>query len=196
MREHQSGYSLPELLTAIAVLIAISLVALPAFGSMRRRAAVRAAAGELRAIVHEARSRAITRGVNAGLRFTEDAGVWQFAVYDDGDDDGIRTEDIARRIDTLVAPPRPVLRETSLATIGLLPITINDPDGERLAPNRPAVQFGRSQICSFSPLGESSSGTVYLTDKAGELYAVRVYGATAKIRTLRYDPRRRRWEAR
>jgi prepilin-type N-terminal cleavage/methylation domain-containing protein len=190
-----AGYSLIELLTAIAILAVITLISLPAFGSIRRKAAVRAAAGELRGIVHLARSRAITRGLNAGLRFSQDAGVWQFAVYDDGDGDGIRSEDIARNIDTLLAPPRPVLRETSLATIGVLSRTIIDPDGDRLTPTSSPVQFGRSQICSFSPLGESTPGTVYVTDRSGDIYAVRVFGASAKIRVLRYDPTRRRWVA-
>lgn len=189
------GYSLIELLTALALLGIITLITVPAFGSIRRKAAVRAAAGELRGIVHLARSRAITRGLNAGLRFSQDAGVWRFAVYDDGDGDGIRSEDIARRVDTLVTPSRPVLRETSLATIGVLSRTIIDPDGDPLTPASSPVQFGRSQICSFSPLGESTPGTVYVTDRTGDIYAVRVFGASAKIRVLRYDPTRRRWVA-
>jgi hypothetical protein len=57
------------------------------------------------------------------------------------------------------------------------------------------VQFGRSTICSFSPLGESSSGTIYLTARGRDLWAVRVYGATAKIRILRYVRSTGKWVA-
>jgi hypothetical protein len=92
-------------------------------------------------------------------------------------------------------PARRVLRESTLATIGLLPQAVTDPDGDRLLPTASPVQFNTSQLCSFSPLGESTPGTIYITDRADQLYAVRVYGATAKMRVLRYDGGRRRWEA-
>ncbi|MGZ8867811.1 MAG: hypothetical protein ACXW2P_05670, partial [Thermoanaerobaculia bacterium] len=81
-------------------------------------------------------------------------------------------------------------------SIGLLQQVIRDPDGDLLRPNDSPIQFGRSSICSFSPKGSATPGTIYLTDDAGSLYAVRVYGATAKIRLLRYSGERRRWESR
>jgi prepilin-type N-terminal cleavage/methylation domain-containing protein len=179
------GYSLVELLAALAVVAIICLVTVPAFGSMRRRSAVRLASYDLRTIFHQTRSRAIARNRNAGVRFTKIASGWVFAVYDDGDGDGVRNDDITRGTDRLAVP-----------AIGLLPQTVTDPDGDRLLPTASPVQFNASQLCSFSPLGESTPGTIYITDRAGELYAVRVYGATAKMRVLRYDGGRRRWEAR
>lgn len=195
MRPAQRGYSLVELLTAVAILAVLVLVSVPAFASMRRRSAVRLASYELRTIFHLTRSRAIARNAHAGLRFTKLGSTWHFAVYDDGDRDGVRSDDIARGTDRIVAPPRVVLRESTLATIGLLPQTVTDPDGDRLLPTASPVVFNRSQLCSFSPLGEATPGTIYITDRFGELYAVRVYGATAKMRVLRYDVLRRRWGA-
>jgi hypothetical protein len=44
-------------------------------------------------------------------------------------------------------------------------------------------------------LGESTPGTIYITDRGLDLYAVRVYGATAKIRVLRYVPATKKWVA-
>jgi hypothetical protein len=160
---------------------------------MRRRMALRIAAGELRAVFHLARMRVISRGQNCGLKFLMMGGEWRFAVYDDGDGDGIRNDDIVKGVDRLVHPPRVVLRESGIVTIGLLAEKIKDPDGDPLPPTKTPIHFNRSTICSFSPLGESTPGSIYITDRCDGLWCVRVYGASAKIRTLRYDREVKRW---
>lgn len=188
----RNGYTFAELLTVLALIALIALATLPAFGTIRRNSAVRSAAVAMRSIFHLARSRAIARGRNCGVKFLQSGPEWQFALYDDGDGDGVRNDDITRGTDRRVAPPRPVFPETKSVSIGLLSRSILDPDGDRLPPGRSPVQFGRSTICSFSPLGEATPGTVYV--RAGDgLWAIRVYGASAKMRLLRYDARSRRW---
>jgi prepilin-type N-terminal cleavage/methylation domain-containing protein len=190
----RNGYSLAELLIALAIIGLFVSIGLPSLARLNRRTALRAAAGELRSIFHMTRMRAITRGTNCGIKFIDTGDEWQFAIYDDGDRDGVRNDDIYRGIDRRVTAPRPVLRESRAVTIGLIEGSIDDPDGEPL--DESPVRFGRSAICSFSPYGEATSGTIYLTDRELELYAVRVYGATAKIRTLRYDIDSERWSGR
>ena len=188
-----SGYTLIEILTVIVIMGTIFVIVVPAFAEMRRRMALRAASSELRAIFHLARMRAITRGRNCGLKFATTSGQWRFAIYDDGDGDGVRNDDIAKGIDKLVHPPRVILRESRIVTIGLLSEKIKDPDGDPLPPTKSPVHFNSSAICSFSPLGESTPGTIYITDRNRGLWCVRVYGASAKVRTLRWDPDAKRW---
>lgn len=194
MTRRQTGFSLIELLTAISIVAIVLLVAIPAFGSMRRQMAVRAASAELRSIFHLARSRAIARGRNCGLKFLELDGEWKFALYDDGDRDGVRNDDINRGVDRIVRAPRSVFPQSRIVTIGLLGIPMRDPDGDRLRIDASPVAFNRSAICSFSPVGEATPGTIYLTDQGRNLWAVRVLGATARVRMLRYDRGAERWE--
>jgi prepilin-type N-terminal cleavage/methylation domain-containing protein len=189
----RNGYTLTELLTVAAILGLIVLVAIPGFVELRRRSAVRAAAITMRSIFHLARSRAIARNATCGLRFQQSGKQWRFALYDDGDRDGVRNEDIKSGIDRPVGPAREVFPESSLVSIGLSGSKIKDPDGDALQPTASAVQFGRSSICSFSPMGEATPGTIYLTAQGRDLWAVRVYGATAKMRVLRYDAEKKRW---
>lgn len=190
------GFSLTELLTALAIIGLFASMAMPAFLNYQRQTAVRTATAEIRAIFHLARSRAIARRRNSGLQFTTNGTHWQYAICDDGNGNGIRNEDLAKGIDRCIDVPRPVVRESNFATIGVPGDRIKDPDGDPLLPTSAPVQFGTSRICSFSPLGQSTAGTIYLTNRNRDLYAVRVYGTTAKIRVLRYDRGRAKWESR
>lgn len=192
----QRGYTLLELLAVIAIIGLLAAVAMPSFMSLRRRAAVRSAAAEIRAVFHQVRSRAIARHGHAGVKFTRVGPEWEFAIYDDGDGDGVRSDDIRRRVDREVTKPRFLWQQPQLVSVSLPAFAIVDPDGDVVPPGSSAVQFNRSTICSFSPLGQATPGTIYLTDSAGEVYAVRVYGATAKLRVLRYRPQSETWEAR
>lgn len=192
----QRGFTLIELLTTVAIIGVLVACAMPSWLSIRRRAAIRSAAAEIRSVFHQVRSRAIARARHSGVRFTRAGDQWQYAVYDDGDDDGIRNDDIDRGVDRRVSPPRFLLQQPHLVTIGLLPYTVRDPDGDPLKPGDSPVHFNRSSICSFSRLGTATPGTIYLTDSNGSLYAARIFGASAKIRVLRYEPASRKWEAR
>jgi prepilin-type N-terminal cleavage/methylation domain-containing protein len=193
---HQEGFSALEIIVAVAIAGLIALCAIPAFANYRRTASMTSQAAELRSIFRAVRSRAVASGHHAGVKFTRTADRWTYSLYEDGDGDGIRNDDIASGVDRRYAGPSPFVPQFDIARIALLPTTIRDPDGDRLVPTAPAVQFNRSTICSFAPTGGGTPGTVYITDGAGRLCALRVYGASGRVRMLRYDGTRRRWEQR
>ena len=193
MSRRSHGYTLIELLTTMAILGMFVSIAYPAFGNFGRRRALRAATAQLRGAFMLTRYRAISTSTNCAMKFVQLGGVWHFAVYADGDGDGVRNDDITRGVDRMLERPRVVLPESRIVTIGLLREAIKDPDGDPLPPTKSPVTFNRTTLCSFSPLGEATPGTIYLTDRGRELWCVRVFGATAKLRVLRYDLRRKRW---
>jgi hypothetical protein len=55
------------------------------------------------------------------------------------------------------------------------------------------VQFGRSNIVSFSPIGASSSGTLYVTDGRDALYGVLLFGPSSRIRVWRFERSSGEW---
>lgn len=186
MRRHASrGVTLVEMLIVVAIIGLMVAVALPAFSSIQRRSAVRAACKELQTIFHLARSRAIARGTNTGVKFLRLGGEWCYAIYDDADGDGVRNDDIDDGTDTCFRRPRLLLPQAGLPTIGLPDRDLIAPDGEKLEAGSSPVRFNRSAICSFSPIGGSTPGTVYLTDGTGMIYALRIFGGSARIRLLR-----------
>jgi prepilin-type N-terminal cleavage/methylation domain-containing protein len=84
-RRKRNGYTLIEILIVVAIIGLTLAVTIPNFSALRRRMALRAAAGELRSAFHLVRMRAIARGVNTGMKFVMQDGVWHFATYEDGD---------------------------------------------------------------------------------------------------------------
>jgi prepilin-type N-terminal cleavage/methylation domain-containing protein len=189
----QLGLTLLEVLVVLAIIGIIAAASMPAFASYRRNASMRAQAAELRSIFRAVRSRAIMRGAHAGVKFTRAGNTWVYSLYDDGNGNGIRSAEIVSGMDRRYAGPSMLMPQFNIASIALLSTTIRDPDGDPLPPTASAVQFGSSTLCSFSPTGSATSGTIYITDGAGHLRALRVYGASGRVRLLSYDTGRKRW---
>jgi prepilin-type N-terminal cleavage/methylation domain-containing protein len=189
------GYTLLELLTVLAILGLMVVCSIPAFGNYRRRMSIIAASEQFRSILRATRARAIASGRNAGVKFISGT-EWTYAIYEDGDGDGVRNDDITRGTDRRTFGPAIVMPSFHIATIGLLKTTVKDPDGDPLKPDASPVQFGRSTICSFSPIGSGTPGTLYLIDGGGQLWAARVHGSGGRVRVLRYNDGLKKWERR
>lgn len=185
MRER--GYTLAEMLLVLAIIGMFTAIAMPSWMSLHRRSALRVAANEFTALFRGVRMRAIASGRSAGIKFTSTSAGWMYALHDDGNGDGIRNADITSGVDRRIGRPKRVLETVRFVKVGLLPKTIVDPDGDPLKPTASPVQFGTSTICSFSPLGSATPGTIYLTDSDGGAWCVRVLGASAKVRMLRWS---------
>jgi prepilin-type N-terminal cleavage/methylation domain-containing protein len=194
--KRESGTSLIELTVVIAIIGILALCAIPSFGNYRRNSSVISAGNEMRSLLRAVRSRAIARGRNSGVKFTRSGNNWTYTLYDDGNGNGISNADINKGIDRRYFGPAVVMPSFRMASIALLPNIIRDPDGAKLLPTDPALQFGTSTICSFSTVGTGTPGTMYISDGIDHLYAVRVFGASGKVRMLRYDAGRAKWEER
>jgi prepilin-type N-terminal cleavage/methylation domain-containing protein len=193
VRRHEHGHSLLELLTAIVILGIMVCVAVPAFATYRRKNSIYVAARQLETTLRFVRSRAITRSAHAGMKFTGSGSNWRFAIHDDGDHDGVRNDDIRNSIDPIAVASAPLMPQLQCARIGLLPYTIKDPDGDPLPPTKSPVEFGSSAICSFSPIGAGTPGSIYVTTDIGDLYCIRVLGTSGRVRILRYGANKK-WE--
>lgn len=197
MRSRRSirGFSVSELLTVVAIIGVMVAVTWPAFGNFRRRSAVRAAVGEIRSAVMHARSRAVARSRNCALKFREEGDRWVYLIYDDGDGDGVRNDDIRRGIDPLVSGPHDLLDRRLPVKIALPEFSLPDPDTNRpLRPGDSPVRFNQSRLCSFSPRGSGTSGSVLITDGHQLVAAVRVFGPTARVRMMLFDPKTGEWQ--
>ena len=127
MNHSPRGYSLLEILTVVGVIGICAIVALPSFFSMRQRMGVRVAAAEMRGIFANTRMLAIARHKHVGVKFRRTGDAWQYAVFEDGNGNGVRNADITAGIDRQVQPYRVVLQGNRFSQIGLPLRAIPDP---------------------------------------------------------------------
>ena len=189
------GFVLFELIVVGAVALLLLTLGVPSLLELSEGFRMRLAADELVSILRRARGTAVSRGERVGVKFFTGHHRIDYAIYRDGDGDGIRTTDIESGVDPPLTP-RISLRHLGAAVRfgfppGQPPRDPGDPR-RRLGRLRDPVRFNRSDIASFGPLGESTPGSLYLTD--GErLAAVRLFGRTGKAKVLLYDRGREIW---
>ena len=179
----------------LAMLAAATAVAAP--GAIRLRAAlsVRSAAAQTKVAFLQARAYAITRQRFVGIKFRKNGDRYEWALYVDGNGNGIRTIDIQRGIDRPLGIALPWDRNDVMPGI-LKGSRVPDPGdpGHALGNLDDPIRFNSSDICSFSPVGESTPGSIYLWDGHDRMAVVRVFGRTAKVRTLYYRRGDREWK--
>ena len=183
------GFSLTELLLALALLGILLAVSVPLAADTVAKERLHAAGWETTALLRGLRQQAVTEGVGFGLRFVPVNGTWSYSIYRDGNGNGILTADIVSGRDPLVRGPvgGEDLHEGIRFGLPESPVP-QIPPGSGAIPNpSDPIKFGGSNIISFSPVGSISSGTLFLTD-GRRVLAVVVFGPTGRIRTQRFDP--------
>lgn len=179
------GYTLTEMLMVVAILLIIVGTAVPSLSRFIVEYRLRAATTYLRSLMRQVRAHAVTQRNYIGLVFDEVEGEPELAIYVDRNGNGIRRADIRHGRDVLL---REAWRLTDLypgVRYGALP--------EGAAQPFPGLRIGRARILSFSPLGQSTSGTIFLSNDNGSIYAVVLFGVTGRVRVVRY--RNGKWVA-
>jgi hypothetical protein len=188
------GISLPELLTTLAILsitAGLSTAAVQTFAGMT---SLRAASQEVASVFFQARSRAIHRNGYSGVKWIAHDGDLTLEIHDDGDGDGVRNDDIRSGVDPLVFGPVSVRNRWPRVKVGFIPgFTARDPKGNPVGDLSDPIRFGRSDIASFSPVGDCSPGSVWLGDDRNRQALVRLTPGSATIGIYEWVAARRSW---
>lgn len=188
------GFSLMESLLAIGLLLALAAFATPSILRGLDDARGMSAARHIAGLARFTRAQAALRSASAGLRFEQRGSDYRYAVYVDGNGNGLRTRDVRRGVDRAITPVEQIGDRFPGVTIGLAPGgsgSAGDIAGEGTDP----VRFGVANTLTFSPLGTARSGTIFLRTRQGRQYAVRVLGATGRTRVLVRRPEDGEWVA-
>jgi hypothetical protein len=188
---HQRGAALVDVVFTLGLVAVLSGIAVPTWHATRQQGAARAGARYVATRLQHARIEALKRNVTVALRI-DPADLDAFAMYADGDGDGVLETDIARGVDPPIEPAR---RLSDYTTVALRIVRdVPEPEGgATLAAGSDPLRTGSSSLLSFNPLGGGTSGTLYLAASEGSQMAVRIFGATGRTRVLRFDVASARW---
>lgn len=187
------GYSLLELLTVITIGVTLTAAAIPEYLTSLDDERARGAAHHIAGRLQRARMEAVMRSAMVGVQFTQTAAGYSYAVYLDGNRNGVLSRDIQRGVDRMIAATEQLPEQFTGVEFGAIP-GLPPVDAGGTPPGIDPIRLGAGSIVSFSALGTSSSGTVYIRSRRDAQYAVRVFGETGRTRMWKFEPRTRQWK--
>jgi hypothetical protein len=164
----------------------MAAIAIPSVHGSREHHAPRLAARYLANRLRGARIEALRRSAHVALRFDPDD-LGRLRLFADGDGDGVRQSDIEQGIDPPIGGDEHLSDFFESFTLRIRDSVPAPEGGGTLAAGDDPVKLGSSDLLSFNPLGSATSGTLYLAGPSGPQIAIRVLGATGRIRVLWFD---------
>lgn len=188
----RDGYSFLELLFALGLIATLSGMAIPALMTALDEQRAAGAVRYLAMRIQRVRVEAVSRGANTAIRFEPLGADYAYRAYVDGDGDGVRSDDIADGVDRALGPSERLSDSFAGVEFGVLPeLPPVEPGGA--PPGNDPIRFGASDVLSYSALGTSSSGSLYVLGRGRTQYVIRVFGDTGRTRILRFEVRSRQW---
>ena len=187
------GIALVDVLAAMGISLVMAGVAVPVIGGALEREHTVIGAQYLSAHVQRARLESLKRAAAVAVRLEVLDGRTSVQLFFDGNGNGVLQKDIDRHID-----PALTTAEWLDDHARGVSLRINQPiagvgGGPDLAAGDDPLRIGNSSLVSFSPLGSATSGTLYVAARQGPQMAIRIYGATGRVRVLMFDARARQW---
>lgn len=184
MTRGDAGRSLLELMMMMVVMVTLAAISIPRGWDLVQEYRLRGASLYMRGLFRQVRSQAAAKNRYMGIVFMEVEGEPELALHIDGNGNGIRRTEIRSGIDARIRGPWRLSDLFPGVRYG------SPPSGA--GPLFPGLRIGRSKILSFSPIGQSTSGTLFLSNELGSIHAVVILGATGRVRVAKY--REGRWE--
>lgn len=189
----QRGAALIDVLAAAGLSLVMAAMAVPVIGGSLAREHVLVGTHYLAATVQRARLEALKRASAVAVRLEVLDGRAAVQLFTDGNGNGVLQTDIDRRVDLALTGIEWLdehARDVSLR----INQPVQDAAGAgELQPGDDPLRIGNTALVSFSPLGSSSSGTLYVAAHRGPQMAIRIYGATGRVRVLMFDAQARQW---
>jgi hypothetical protein len=177
------GHSLLEAVAVLGIVLLAAAIGVPSLKAYSLEAHVLGAGRVFKGEFTRARSIAAKKSRYAAIRFETQNDIPVYSLYVDGGCEGITAKEIDSGKDVRIAGPFRLDAGAAGVRVGINSgVPAIPPDRGTLDPRDP-IQFGRSNMLSFSPMGTATPGTFYLAGE-GIQAAVRVSPGSARVRLM------------
>ena len=187
------GAALIDVLFAASLGLVMTAIAVPVVGGTLERERTIVGTQYLAGQLQRARLDSLKRARSVAVRLEVVGDRTRLQLFADGNGNGVLQRDIDRGID----PPltAPAWLDDQARDISL---RVNQPITEvagstAITPGEDPLRIGNTALLTFSPLGSATSGTLYVAAHRGPQMAIRVFGATGRVRVLMFDAQTRQW---
>jgi type II secretory pathway pseudopilin PulG len=191
-RSPDHGYTPLELMVVLALSLTMGAVAVPQLFTVVDEVRAAGAARYVAARLQQSRMEAIARSADVGWRFVTTQSGYAYTPYIDGNGNGIRTRDIQEGHDPPIGAVERVADRFAGVDFGVLP-GLPPIDAGAALPGTDPIELASSNILTFTALGTSSSGSLYVRGRRNAQYVIRVLGETGRVHVLKFDPGTRTW---
>jgi hypothetical protein len=187
------GAALIDMIVAVALCFILIAIAVPVVGGTLDRERTIVGTQYLAGVLQRARLESLKRAQAVAVRIEMVGGRTQFRLYADANGNGVLQKDIDKGTDPPLTPLEWL--DDQARDIALrVNQSVTDVSGTTtLAPGDDPLRIGSSALLTFSPVGSATSGTLYVAAHRGPQMAIRVFGATGRVRVLMFDAQARQW---
>jgi len=187
------GAAFIDIIVATSVCFLMAAIAVPVIGGTLDRERTIIGAQYLSGQLQRARLESLKRARPVAVRVEVIGERTQLRLFEDRNGNGVLQRDIDRGIDLPLTPMEWLddqARDISLR----INQDVTDVSGVvTLEPGDDPLRIGNTSLLTFSPVGSATSGTLYVAAHRGPQMAIRVFGATGRVRVLMFDARTRQW---
>lgn len=187
------GAALIDIVVATSLIVVMTAIAVPVVGGTIERERTIVGARYLAGQLLRARLESLKRARAVAVRLEVFGDRTQFRLFADGNGNGVLQRDIDRGIDPALTPLGWLDDQARGISLRVNQAITDVASRNPIAPGDDPLRIGNTALLTFSPLGSATGGTLYLAAHRGPQIAIRVFGATGRVRVLLFDPRTREW---
>ena len=187
------GYTLIDTVCAAAMCTIMGAIVVPVIGGTLDRERTIIATQFVSGQLQRARLEALKRARMVAVHLVITGERTSIQLFVDGDGDGVRQHDIDQGIDPPLAPQEFVDDRSRGMSLRINQSVVDIGGAGELAAGDDPLRIGNTALLAFSPLGSSTSGTLYIAGHRGPQMAIRVFGGTGRVRVMTFDAQTRQW---
>lgn len=187
------GAAFIDIIVAVSLCLLMAVVAVPVVGGTLERERTMIGARYLAGHLQRARLDSLRRARSVAVRLQMLGDRTLMRLFVDGNGNGVVQHDIDHGIDLPLAPAAWLDDQARDVSLRINQDITEVAGSDSLAPGDDPLRIGNTSLLTFSPLGSATGGTIYVAARRGPQMAIRVFGATGRVRVLTFDAQTGQW---